>query len=59
MDNGELEVLRTKLKCGEYDGADIMLARIAINELIELRAWQERAFIAHPNIDMDIDAICD
>ena len=27
------------------------------NELLELRAWREKAFLAHPNIDRDIEAL--
>lgn len=38
----DLEFLRNKLKSGEYDGADIMQAWIAIEELIELHDLQER-----------------
>tara|TARA_R110000772_G_scaffold262274_1_gene381278 strand:+ start:109 stop:291 length:183 start_codon:yes stop_codon:yes gene_type:complete len=30
----DLKYLRTKLKCGEYDGTDIMQAWIAIDQLI-------------------------
>ena len=35
MDIEELRALRTRLKAGEYDGADIMSAWLAIDELIE------------------------
>ncbi len=34
----ELSLLRMKLKQGDYDGADIMHAWLAIDELLELRA---------------------
>jgi hypothetical protein len=34
----KLQFLRTKLKMGEYDGADIMQAWLAIDELLKLRA---------------------
>lgn len=37
MDNNELQFLRTKLKNGEYDGADIMHAWLAIDELLKAR----------------------
>lgn len=37
MDTDGLEFLASKLKCGEYDGMDIMSARIAIEELIQIR----------------------
>lgn len=57
MEDGELQFLRTKLKNGEYDGADIMHAWLAINELLALRAWRERAFQAHGNLDLDIEAL--
>ena len=57
MDNSELQFLRTKLKIGEYDGADIMNAWLAIDELLNLRVWQEKAFQAHPNLDLDIEAL--
>ena len=33
----ELKGLRTRLKCGEYDGTDIMKARLLIDELIDRR----------------------
>ncbi len=51
----ELQVLREQLKSGEYDGTSIMRTWIAIDELIELRGFREKAFQAHPNIDIDID----
>lgn len=57
LDDQGLEFLRIKLKAGEYDGADIMHAVIAIDELRELRAWRDMAFEAYPNLDMDIDAL--
>lgn len=38
MENNELALLRSKLKSGEYDGADIMAAWIAIDELLTHRA---------------------
>lgn len=34
----ELKEVRTRLKCGEYDGIDIMRAWIAIDELIDCKA---------------------
>lgn len=37
MDDDGLAFLRTKLKIGEYDGADIMHAWIALDELMRLR----------------------
>lgn len=62
IDNGfctttqtELQFLRTKLKTGEYDGVDIMQAWLAIDELMALREWQNKAFEAHPNLDLDIE----
>ena len=36
---------------------DIMQAWLAIDELLELRAWREKAFNVHPNIDADINAL--
>lgn len=39
----ELDALRARLKQGEYDGADIMAAWIAIDELQSLRARLEDA----------------
>jgi hypothetical protein len=53
----ELKYLKMQLKQGEYDGLDIMQAWLAIDELLELRAWREKAFNVHPNIDADINAI--
>lgn len=38
MDIEKLKVTRTNLKSGEYDGADIMTAWLAIDELIGLHA---------------------
>ena len=46
MDNNELQLLRTKLKNGEYDGVDIMHAWMAIDELLEARANQGAAVAA-------------
>jgi hypothetical protein len=57
MDDNELQFLRTRLKIGEYDGSDIMRAWLAIDELRELRAWRDKAFQAHPNLDLDIEAL--
>ena len=57
LDNDELKHLRRMLKSGEYDGADLMRAWLAIDELIELREWREKAFQAHPNIDRDIELL--
>ena len=59
LDDGELAFLRTKLKNGEYDGADIMHAWLAIDELRQLRSWRDKAFQAHPNIDRDIELLGD
>ena len=59
LDDAGLDFLRTKLKNGEYDGVDIMHARLAVDELRELRAWRDKAFQAHPNLDLDIDALGD
>lgn len=59
MTNDELKFLRTKLKQGEYDGVDIMTAWLAIDELLELRNWRDKAFEAHPNIDRDIELLND
>jgi hypothetical protein len=42
LDNDELKNLRVKLKCGEYDGADLMRAWLAIDELIESREWRDK-----------------
>lgn len=55
MKDDELKLLRMKLKQGDYDGADIMNAWLAVDELIELRKWRDLAFEAHPNIDVDIE----
>jgi hypothetical protein len=57
LDDNGLAFLRTKLKTGEYDGADIMQAWIALDELRELRAWRDKAFEVHPNLDIDIEAL--
>lgn len=57
LDDKELTFLRAKLKNGEYDGADIMYAWLAIYELRELRAWRDKAFQAHPNLDRDVEAL--
>lgn len=58
----DLSHLRLKLKSGEYDGTDLMHAWIAIEELLQLRcdnleliAFRNAAFDAHPNIDIDIE----
>ena len=53
----ELKVLIMRLKSGEYDGVHIMQAWVAIDELIELREFREKAFDAHPNIDLDIEGL--
>ena len=55
MTNEELGFLRTKLKSGEYDGVDIMQAWIAIDELIELREFRDKAFTVYNNLDLDIE----
>lgn len=57
MDTDELKNLMVRLKQGEYDGMDIMHAWIAIDELVELRGRWDRAFQAHPNIDLDIERL--
>lgn len=57
LDNEELKHLRRLLKSGEYSGADLMRAWLAIDELIELREWKEKAFKVHPNIDIDMHFI--
>ena len=44
MNNSDLKFLRAKLKAGEYDGADIMRAWIAIDELSEQLARASDAF---------------
>jgi hypothetical protein len=61
-DDVDLNYLKLKLKSGEYDGADLMHAWIAIEELAQLRcenleliAFRNAAFDAHPNIDIDIE----
>jgi len=41
MDNEQLESLCDILKCGEYDGIDIMFSEMAIQELISLRTEHE------------------
>ncbi len=41
MTNEELELLRIKLKTGEYSGVDIMSAWVALDELKRLRAALE------------------
>ena len=55
METEDLNLLRMKLKQGEYDGSDAMQAWLAIDELPELREWRDKAFQAHPNIDLDIE----
>jgi hypothetical protein len=57
MTDDELQLLRLKLKQGNYDGFDIMAAWLAIDELRRLRAWCEKAFQAHPNLDIEIEAL--
>ena len=57
MDSSELLALRTRLKQGEYDGKDIMQAWVAIDALIHLREWRDKAFEAHPNLDIDIEIV--
>lgn len=57
MNTEELKILRMHLKQGNYDGVDIMHAWIAVDELLDLRVWQEKAFLAHPNIDLDIETL--
>ena len=57
MDTDELQFLRTKLKQGEYDGADIMRAWLAIDEMLALREWRDKAFEVHPNLDLDVEAL--
>lgn len=42
MTSEQLQVLRMRLKSGEYDGAHIMQAWIAIDELIEARKENEK-----------------
>jgi len=42
MDKAHLEFICTKLKTGEFDGVDVMQARIAIQELIKLRETLEK-----------------
>ena len=59
LDDDELDFLRTTLKIGDYDGVDVMHAWMAIDELRELRLWRDKAFRAHPNIDRDIELLCD
>ena len=57
LDDADLAFLRTKLKNGEYDGADIMHAWLAIDELRELRLWRDKAFEVHQNLDLDVEAL--
>lgn len=59
LDDEVLRLLRRNLKHGEYNDVDIMHAWLAIDELLEIRSWREKAFVAHPNIDIDIEVICD
>jgi hypothetical protein len=46
----DLEVLRMRLKSGEYDGVHIMKAWIAIEELIQLREELEALKVSIPEI---------
>ena len=46
----DLEVLRMRLKSGEYDGVHIMKAWIAIEELIQLREELEALKASIPEI---------
>lgn len=56
LDNDGLKHLRRMLRSGEYGGADLWMAIDGlIDELIELREWRDKAFQAHPNIDIDIE----
>lgn len=58
LDNDGLKHLRRMLRSGEYSRADLWLAiDDLIDELIELREWRDKAFQAHPNIDIDIEYI--
>ena len=58
LDNDGLKHLRRMLRSGEYYGAYLWLAiDELIDELIELREWRDKAFQAHPNIDIDIEHI--
>ncbi len=47
-------------KHGDVDAANNAWneCKKAADELAELRAWREKAFEAHPNIDLDIEAVC-
>lgn len=49
MEAEDLKFLRMKLKQSDYDWVDIMQAWIAIDELIKLREFRDKAFQAHPN----------
>lgn len=57
MEAEDLKFLRMKLKQSDYDWVDIMQAWIAIDELIKLREFRDKAFQAHPNIDLDIEQL--
>lgn len=43
MTSTELKALRIRLKCGEFDGVDIMKAWIAIDELAKLKEEEEKS----------------
>lgn len=55
MDIEELKHLRRKIKARQDDQDDRLLACLAIEELIELREWRDKAFEVHPNLDLDIE----
>lgn len=55
MNNEELELLYLKLKSGDYDGVDIMKAWIAIEELIKLRNFHDKALEIYPLLEIDVE----
>ena len=57
MDNSELTDLKARLRSWEYSGVDIKQACAAIEELIVLRTFRNKAFLAHPNLDLDIELV--
>jgi len=55
MRTEELKALRVILESGEYDDVHVVQVGIAIDELIKLIEFRDKAFDAHPNIDIDIE----